>query len=69
MKKTSDFETEMAELESLLSQLNDESTSLEDAVALYAKAAEKLAKCTKTLQDAKLRVEKIDEALIKTIEE
>lgn len=69
MKKTSDFETEMAELESLLSQLNDESTSLEDAVALYAKAAEKLAKCTKTLQDAKLRVEKIDEALTKTIEE
>ena len=69
MKKTSDFETEMAELESLLSQLNDESTSLEDAVALYAKAAEKLAKCTKTLQDAKLRVEKIDEALTKTREE
>ena len=69
MKKTSDFETEMAELESLLSQLNDESTPLEDAVALYAKAAEKLAKCTKTLQDAKLRVEKIDEALTKTIEE
>ena len=69
MKKTSDFETEMAELESLLSQLNDESTSLEDAVTLYAKAAEKLAKCTKTLQDAKLRVEKIDEALTKTIEE
>ena len=69
MKKTSDFETEMAELESLLSQLNDESTSLEDAVALYAKAAEKLAKCTKTLQDAKLRVEKIDEVLTKTIEE
>ena len=69
MKKTSDFETEMAELESLLSQLNDESTSLEDAVTLYAKAAEKLAKCTKTLQDAKLRVEKIDEVLTKTIEE
>ena len=69
MKKTSDFETEMAELESLLSQLNDESTSWEDAVALYAKAAEKLAKCTKTLQDAKLRVEKIDEVLTKTIEE
>ena len=69
MKKTSDFETEMAELESLLSQLNDESTSLEDAVALYAKAAEKLAKCTKTLQDAKLRVERIDEVLTKTIEE
>ena len=69
MRKTSDFETEMAELESLLSQLNDESTSLEDAVTLYAKAAEKLAKCTKTLQDAKLRVEKIDEVLTKTIEE
>ena len=54
MKKTSDFETEMAELESLLSQLNDESTSLEDAVALYAKAAEKLAKCTKRPLDSNL---------------
>ena len=69
MKKTADFETEMDELEGILAQLNDESNSLEEAVSLYAKAAEKLASCTKTLQSAKLRVEKIDEALTKTMEE
>ena len=42
MKKSQSFESNMAELEGLLNQLSDESTPLETAVALYAKAADKI---------------------------
>lgn len=60
MKKAQSFEAGMAELEGLLNQLSDENTPLETAVALYAKAADKINLCSGILQDAKLQVEKID---------
>lgn len=69
MKKSVSFEAELAELEALLAKLNDENTSLEDAVALYAKAADKINSCTKSLQNAKLRVMQIDEILTNSSEE
>lgn len=69
MKKSQSFESSMAELESLLNELSCEDTPLETAVALYAKAAEKISACTKILQDAKLQVEQIDLQLGKKTEE
>ncbi len=69
MKKSQSFESSMAELESLLNELSREDTPLETAVALYAKAAEKISACTKILQDAKLQVEQIDLQLGKKTEE
>lgn len=69
MKKSQSFESNMAELEGLLNQLSDESIPLETAVALYAKAADKINACTKILQDAKLQVEQIDLQLGQETEE
>lgn len=69
MRKSQSFESSMAELESLLNELSSEDTPLETAVALYAKAAEKISACTKILQDAKLQVEQIDLQLGKKTEE
>lgn len=69
MKKSQSFESNMAELEGLLNQLSDENTPLETAVALYAKAADKINACTKILQDAKLQVEQIDLQLGQETEE
>ena len=60
MRKSRSFESSMAELEGLLNQLSDENTPLETAVALYAKAAEKINSCSMILQDAKLQIEQID---------
>lgn len=68
MKKIS-FENELAELENLLARLNDENTSLEEAVSVYAKAADKINLCTKALQNAKLKVEQIDGQLAAAEEE
>ena len=69
MKKSQSFESNMAELEGLLNQISDESTPLETAVALYAKAADKINACTKILQDAKLQVEQIELQLGQETEE
>ena len=69
MKKSQSFESNMAELEGLLNQLSDESAPLETAVALYAKAADKINACTKILQDAKLQVEQIELQLGQETEE
>lgn len=69
MKKNINFESELAELENLLARLNDENTSLEDAVSVYAQAAEKINLCTKALQNAKLKVEQIDAQLTEKGEE
>lgn len=69
MKKSQSFESNMAELEGLLNQLSDENTPLETAVALYAKAADKINACTKILQDAKLQVEQIELQLGQETEE
>lgn len=69
MKKNPTFESCIAELESMLEQLSDETTPLDASVALYAKAAEKINACTKMLQDAKLQVEQIDLQLSQKEEE
>ncbi len=63
------FEEAMKELNAILGRLSSEEVSLEEAVELYAAAAEKIALCDKALKAARLRIETIDEALQKTLQE
>ena len=47
----------------VLAQMQDETTTLDKAVKLYAEAAQLIAYCNQTLQNAKLQIEEIDAAL------
>jgi exodeoxyribonuclease VII small subunit len=51
------------ELNDTVDQLSDEETPLEDALNLYAGAAEKIAACSAVLQDAKVRVAEITKTI------
>lgn len=57
------FEQAGAELDSLLAQLGDDDTTLEQAIALYARAAQLIAFCDSTLVQAQMKVEEIDVSL------
>ena len=63
MKQPKSFEEGMERLESLLGQLQDESTPLADSVKLYAEAAGLIHYCNTALDKAKLQVEEIDASL------
>ena len=63
MKKQKTFEEGMPRLQDILAQMQDEATSLDKAVKLYAEAAQLIAYCNTTLQQAKLQIEEIDAAL------
>lgn len=63
MKQPKSFEEGMERLQSLLGQLQDESTPLADSVKLYAEAAGLIHYCNTTLDKAKLQIEEIDASL------
>ena len=63
MKQPKSFEEGMNRLQGLLSQLQDETTSLADSVKLYAEAAGLIHYCNTTLDKAKLQIEEIDASL------
>ena len=63
MKQPKSFEEGMERLQSLLGQLQDESTPLADSVKLYAEAAGLIHYCNTALDKAKLQVEEIDGSL------
>ena len=63
MKQPKSFEEGMERLQSLLGQLQDESTPLADSVKLYAEAAGLIHYCKTALDKAKLQVEEIDASL------
>lgn len=63
MKQPKSFEEGMERLQSLLGQLQDESTPLADSVKLYAEAAGLIHYCNTALDKAKLQVEEIDASL------
>lgn len=63
MKQPKSFEEGMERLQSLLGQLQDESTPLADSVELYAEAAGLIHYCNTALDKAKLQVEEIDASL------
>ena len=62
MKKQS-FEEMLAELEETIARLGDEDTPLEEALALYAKAAQKISACSRVLEEARVQVEEIGKTL------
>ena len=63
MKQPKSFEEGMERLQSLLGQLQDESTPLADSVKLYAEAAGLIHYCNTALDKARLQVEEIDASL------
>lgn len=65
MKQPKSFEEGMQRLQELLTALQDEATPLAQSVKLYAEAANLIAYCKQTLDDAKLRVDEIDAELAK----
>ena len=60
MKTPKTFEEGLQRLQDVLAQMQDEATSLDK---LYAEAAQLIAYCNTTLQQAKLQIEEIDAAL------
>ena len=63
MRNPKNFEEGLARLQMGLAQMQDETTTLDKAVKLYAEAAQLIAYCNQTLQNAKLQIEEIDAAL------
>lgn len=63
MRNPKNFEEGLALLQMVLAQMQDETTTLDKAVKLYAEAAQLIAYCNQTLQNAKLQIEEIDAAL------
>jgi exodeoxyribonuclease VII small subunit len=59
-KERPTFEEALKQLEEIVEKLNDKEISLEESVALYEKG-QKLSKiCSETLENAALKIEKID---------
>ena len=63
MKAPKNFESGLARLQEILRQMQDPSTTLEQSVKLYAEAAQLIAYCNTTLEQAKLQIEEIDAAM------
>ena len=63
MRNPKNFEEGLARLQMVLAQMQDETTTLDKAVKLYAEAAQLIAYCNQKLQNAKLQIEEIDAAL------
>ena len=68
MKQPKSFEEGMERLQSLLGQLQDESTPLADSVKLYAEAASLMQYCHATLEKTSLQIEEINAKIAETVE-
>lgn len=60
MKKELTFEAAAAQLDDILAQLSAEETPLDQALQLYARAAQLISFCTDALQNAQLQIDEID---------
>ncbi|MDD6320197.1 MAG: exodeoxyribonuclease VII small subunit [Oscillospiraceae bacterium] len=69
MKKPKSFEEGMQRLQELLALMQNENTSLDQSVKLYAEAAQLIRYCNETLNTAKLQIEEIDSSLASTTEQ
>ena len=63
MKAPKTFEEGMQRLQDILAKMQDETTTLDQSVKLYADAAQLIQYCNTTLDQAKLRIEEIDASL------
>ena len=60
-KERQSFEEALSRLEEIVNKLEDESISLEDTIRLYEEGIKLSKKCTETLEQAELRIEKVNE--------
>lgn len=65
MKTPKNFEDGLARLQEILRLMQDETTTLDKSVKLYAEAAQLIAYCNTTLEQAKLQIKEIDAAAAK----
>ncbi|MDD3429869.1 MAG: exodeoxyribonuclease VII small subunit [Oscillospiraceae bacterium] len=63
MAQPKNIETAILQLDTILSQMQQEETGLADAVKLYAKAADLIVYCDKQLADTQMTIEEIDRKL------
>lgn len=60
-KERLSFEEALSRLEEIVNQLEDSSISLEESIKLYEEGIELSKLCTETLEQAELRIEKVNE--------
>ncbi len=60
-KERLSFEEALSRLEEIVGQLEDETISLEESIKLYEEGIELSKICTETLEQAELRIEKVNE--------
>ncbi len=63
------YEEAVQELETILEKLSSEEVTLEESIELYARATEQIVFCDKTLKEAQLRIETIEQALQSALKE
>lgn len=68
MKAPKSFEEGMERLNAILSQLQQEDTSLADSVKLYAEAATLMQYCHTVLEKTSLQIEEIDAKITQTMQ-
>ena len=66
MRAPKSFEDGMARLETILSQMQSEETTLTESVKLYAEAASLMEYCHAALEKASLQMEEIDASAAKS---
>lgn len=60
-KERLSFEKALSRLETIVEKLDDESLSLEESIELYEEGIVLSKQCTQTLEEAELRIEKVNE--------
>ena len=60
-KERPSFEEALSRLEAIVTELEDESISLEKSIELYEEGIELSNLCTQTLEEAELRIEQVAE--------
>lgn len=60
-KEPQSFEEALTRLEEIVTELEDESISLEASIKLYEEGIELSKHCTETLEEAELRIQKVAE--------
>lgn len=60
-KERQSFEEALSRLKEIVDQLEDDSISLEESIKLYEEGIKLSKMCTETLEQAELRIEKVNE--------
>ena len=68
MRAPKSFEDGMSRLETILTQMQSEETTLAESVKLYAEAASLMQYCHATLEKTSLQIEEINAKIAETVE-